>query len=697
MHMPELCFSGPNAEKGTQSTHRFVSSTTSRRAHSVEHLARAPSSLDLLRLLPACGALPNLRALHARLLAGGLLGGLRARTKLLSCYAALGDLASACRVFDGTPRPDAYSYRVMLGWLVDAGSHASAVSVHRDMRRRCPCPAAAQGDGVVLSLALKACVRSADFGYGRRLHCDAVKAGGADDFVMNSLVDMYAKAGDLECARKVFERIPGRNVVSWTSMLSGHVQNGFAVEALLLFNDMRKENVHPSEYTMTSILAACASLSGLHQGRWMHGSVIKHGLIFNSFVSAALLDMYVKCGEVENARRVLDELSCVDLVLWTTMIMGYTQNGNPLDALRLFLDKKFGTIVPNSITISTVLSASAQLRNLCLGRSIHGIAIKLGVVQDDVVMNAFVDMYAKCQAVSEANSIFGRILNKDVVTWNSMISGYAENGMGNDALMLFKQMRLQGALPDAVSVVNVLSACVCLGDLLIGKCFHTYAVKHAFMSNIYVNTALLNLYNKCADLPSARRVFDEMSDRNSVTWCAMIGGYGMQGDSAGSIDLFSEMLKDCIHPNDVVFTSILSTCSHTGMVTAGKKYFDSMAQHFNITPSMKHYACMVDVLARAGNLEEALEFIEKMPMQADSSVWGAFLHGCRLHSRLEFGEEAIKRMMVLHPERPDYYVMISNLYTSYGMWDKSLAIRRWMQNRGLVKVPGCSSIGLENG
>ncbi|CAN6164822.1 unnamed protein product [Urochloa humidicola] len=624
-----------------------------RRAHVVDNLARAVAPGDILRLLPSCGTLPSLRALHARLLThtqGLLLGSLRASTKLLSCYAAFGDLASARMVFDTSPRPDVYSYRVMLRCLIDAGRHADAVGLHQDMRRRCPCPEAQ--DDFVLSLALKACVRSAEYGYGRRLHCDAVKAGGGDGFVMNSLVDMYAKAGDLECARKMFERIPDRNVVSWTSMLSGCIQNGFAADGLFLFNEMRRET---------------------------------------------LLDMYVKCGEVEDARRVFDELSYVDIVLWTTMIVGYTQNGSPRDALKLFLDKKFASIVPNSVTMATVLSASAQLRDLSLGRSIHGIAVKLGVADYDVVVNALVDMYAKCQAVSEANRIFGRILNKDVVTWNSMIAGYAENNMGDDALMLFKQMRLQGASPDATSVVNALSASVCLGDLLIGKSFHSYAAKHAFLSNVYVNTALLNLYSKCADLPSARRVFDEMNDRNAVTWCAMIGGYGMQGDSAGSIDLFNEMLKDGVHPNDVAFTSILSTCSHTGMVTAGKKYFDSMAQHFNITPSMKHYACMVDVLARAGNLDQALEFIDRMPMQADISVWGAFLHGCRLHSRLQFGEEVIKRMVVLHPERPDLYVLISNLYNSYGMWEKSLAIRKWMQEKGLVKLPGCSSIVHENG
>ncbi|KAL5199968.1 hypothetical protein ABZP36_021171 [Zizania latifolia] len=667
-------------------------------AHSVEQLALGSAPRDapvpLLRLLSACGTLPALRALHARLLGWGLLRGLSARTKLLSCYAALGDIASARGVLDGTPRPDAYAHRVMLGWLVDAGWHTEAVAVHRDMWRRCP--AEAQGD-VVLSLALKACVKSADLGYGKRLHCVVVKAGGGDVFVVNSLVDMYAKAGDLENAHKVFDRFPDRNVVSWTTMLSGSIQNGFAREGLLLFNEMRQDNVHPNEYTMVSALTACTTLSCLHQGRWIHGSVIKHGFLTNSFTGASLLDMYAKCGKLEDARRVFDELHCVDLVLWTAMIVGYTQDGSPLDALRLFLNKKFVSVVPNSVTIATVLSASAQLRHLSLGRSIHGVGVKLGITEYDVVRSALVDVYAKCQALTDANSIFERILNKDVITWNSMMAGYSENGMDNEPLVLFNQMRVHGLSPDATSVVNALSSCVCLADLHIGKCFHTYAVKCAFLSNIYVNTALLNMYNKCADLSSAQRVFNEMDVRNSVTWSAMIGGYGMQGDSAGSIDLFNEMLKDNILPNEAVFTSILSACSHAGMVTEGREYFDSMARHFNITPSMKHYACMIDVLARAGNLEEALEFIHSMPMKAGISVWASFLHGCYLHSRLEFGEEAIKKMMMLHPETPDLYVLISNLYTSYGMWDKSLAIRKWMQERGLLKLPGCSSVGLENG
>ncbi|KAM0887643.1 hypothetical protein ACQ4PT_028898 [Festuca glaucescens] len=327
----------------------------------------------LHQLLPACTTLRSLRALHGRLLAQGLLRGLRARTKLLSCYAALGDLASARRVLDETPHPDAYTYKVALGQHAAAERHTETVALHRDMRRRCP---AALDDVILLSLALKASVRSADFRYGRRLHCDVVKAGGGDGFVMNCLVDMYAKAGDLENARKVFDRVLDRNVVSWTSMLSGCLQNGFAEEGLVLFNEMRLEHVLPSEHTMASVLTACTMLGSLHQGRWTHGSVLKHGVVFNPFITAAMLDMYVKCGEVEDARRVFDDLSSVDLVLWTTMIVGYTQNGSPLDALLLFVDKKFVCIVPNSVTIATVLSASAQLRNLSLGRSIHGISAK---------------------------------------------------------------------------------------------------------------------------------------------------------------------------------------------------------------------------------------------------------------------------------------------------------------------------------
>ncbi|OAY81895.1 Pentatricopeptide repeat-containing protein, mitochondrial [Ananas comosus] len=460
---------------------------------------------------------------------------------------------------------------------------------------------------------------------------------------------------------------------------------------------MRRESVEPSEHTLASLLTACATLDALHQGKWIHGYGIKVGVNMNSFVSTALLDMYVKCGDVTDARDVFDELYDVDIISWTAMIVGYTQTGRPLEALRIFGDKNFAGIIPNSITVASVLSASAQIRNLNFGRSIHVLGIKLGVENSPVVVNSLVDMYAKCRALSDANRIFKGSQNKDVITWNSMITGCAQNDLGHEALSLFNQMRLLGCSPDAVTLVSALSASASLGALQVGSSFHGYALKCAFLFNIYVNTALLNLYNKCGDLVSSRQVFDEMSDRNAVTWCAMVGGYGMQGDSASSINLFKEMLNEDFQPNDITFTSILSTCSHTGMVTEGQKYFNTMMKNHKVAPSTKHYACMVDMLSRAGKLAEALEFIEKMPCKANVQMWGAFLHGCTLYSNFDLGEVAVSRIMELRPESSDYYVLMFNLYASNARWAEATKIRDLMKERGMVKVPGFSSVGTENG
>ncbi|XP_072953553.1 pentatricopeptide repeat-containing protein At2g03380, mitochondrial [Typha angustifolia] len=643
-------------------------------------------------LLDSCTNLISLKKLHGLLVVHGSHHFLPIQTKLVSSYGSLGDTESARKLFDGIPDPDLYSWKVMLRWYVLNERFDEAIGFYREMR----C-CLREEDDVVFSLVLKSCIKLLDFDEGKKIHCQIVKIGDPDCFVLNSLIDMYAKSGDMECAHKVFDQIHDGNVVTWTSIICGYIQNKCAEQGLVLFNEMRRVLVKPSEYTMGSLLTACSMLDALHQGKWIHGCVIKYGFGLNSYVGTAILDMYVKCGKFIDARHIFDGLYNADIVAWTAMIVGYTQKGLPLEALRLFSDKKWSTMVPNSVTIASVLSASAQLQNLNLGRSIHMLGIKLGVEEFAVVMNALVDMYAKCCAISEASRIFKRIEKKDIVTWNSMIAGYSQNDLGYQALLLFNQMMSYGCSPDAITVVSALSACASLGALHIGSSFHVYAVKHFLLSNIYISTALLNFYNKCGDAISARKVFDEMSDHNTVSWCAMLDGYGVQGDSISYLDLFNKMLKEELQPNDVTFTSILSTCSHTGLICEGKKYFDSMTHHYNIVPSMKHYACMVDMLARAGELEEALQFIEKMPMQADFSVWGAFIHGCRLHSRLELGEVAIRRMMELQPETPDYYVLMSNLYTSFGRWSEALAVRGLMKGRGLVKLPGCSSVGMENG
>ncbi|MED6187879.1 hypothetical protein PIB30_080709 [Stylosanthes scabra] len=627
-------------------------------------LQKLPPTFYLARM---CQNADTLKKVHATLIVHGLCGGadhLLSATKLLSLYGSFGLLRPARRLFDQLPSPDLYSFKVMIRWYFLNDMHSHVVSIY-DLARL---TLGALNDDVVFSVVLKACRELRDAVSGKRLHCHVIKASYPDSFVLTCLIDVYSKCGLIECARHVFDEISERNVVSWTSMIVAYVQNECAREGLTLFNKMRECFMYGNEFTLVSLVNACTKLGSLHQGKWVHGFVIKSGVEVNSFLASSLLDMYVKCGDLR-------------------------------DAQKLFSSKRWEGVLPNSVTLSSVLSACAQIGDSLLGRSLHVLAVKLGCDDEHAVRNALVDVYAKCGAVSDARCVFETILDKDVVSWNSIVSGSAQCGCAYEALELFQRMRLESFSPDAVTIVGVLSAYASLGALQFGSSVHAFSFKFGLVSSsVYVGTALLNFYSKCGDARSARAVFDGMEEKNAVTWGAMIGGYGMQGDGSGSLALFKDMLREEFEPNEVLFTTILSACSHSGMVGEGSKLFDMMCSELNFVPSMKHYACMVDLLARAGNLEEALDFIDKMPVQPSVGVFGAFLHGCGIHSRFELGEVAIRRMLELHPDEACYYVLVSNLYASDGRWGMVKEVREMIKQRGLSKVPGCSSVkmGINN-
>ncbi|XP_068469401.1 pentatricopeptide repeat-containing protein At2g03380, mitochondrial-like [Phaseolus vulgaris] len=652
-----------------------------------------PATFYLSRL---CTNLESLQKLHASLVVQGLSRELLLSTKLLSLYGSFGVLHRARTLFDLLPSRDLYSFKVMIRTYFLNDHHSSVVSVYRLMRLSLhPTP----HDHVLFSVVLKSCAETRDLLQAALTHCHLTKSLPPDSFLLTSLVDAYAKCGQLPHARRAFEEIPHRDVVSWTSMIVAYVQNECAREGLTLFNRMQEAFVHGNEFTMGSVVSACTSLGWLHQGKWVHGFVIKNGISVNSFLTTSLLNFYVKCGSVGDARAVFDESISSsyhhqDLVSWTAMIVGYTQRGYPGLAIELFKNEKWAGLLPNSVTISSLLSACGQLCNSVMGKLLHCFVVKCGL-EDPPVRNALVDMYAKCGLVLDARNVFESI-DKDVVSWNSIISGCAQSGEECEALELFKRMRLELFSPDAVTVVGVLSACASLGALQFGCSVHALSLKDGLvLSSIYVGTALLNFYAKCGDAKAARMVFDSMGEKNVVTWGAMISGYGMHGDGNGSLVLFRDMLKEELEPNEAVFTTILAACSHSGMVGEGSRLFNLMCGEFNFVPSMKHYACMVDMLARAGNLEEAFHFIERMPVEPSVSVFGAFLHGCGLHSRFEMGEAAIKRMLELHPDEASYYVLVSNLCASDGRWGMVKQVREMIKQRGLNKVPGCSSVEMD--
>ncbi|KAK4403072.1 Pentatricopeptide repeat-containing protein, mitochondrial [Sesamum angolense] len=522
------------------------------------------SENPLICLLRLCRTLSSLRKIHALLIVNGETDDPLLKTKLVSLYGTFGHVKHARLLFDEIRNPDIDSCKVMIRWYFMNDLNDEIIGFYKFMRRRFLVL-----DNIVLSIVLKACSELRDFVEGRKLHGYIVQLGSPDSFVLTGLVDMYAKCGEIDTACKVFERIRDRNVVCWTSMIVGYVQNNCAKEALLLFNRMRECLVEGNAYTLGSVVTACARLGALHQGKWVHGNVIKNGIEVNSYLFTSILDMYVKCAAIWDARLIFDEVSIIDLVSWTAMIVGYAQSGFAEEALLLFTDKKWQNVYPNSVTLASVLSACAQSGNPNLGSSVQGLAIKLG--QGDAnVMNAVVDMYAKCSRIEDAVYLFESMVDKDVVSWNSILSGYSRNGYAYEAMRLFNRMRANCFRPDPVTLVTLLSVCASLEISDLALLFTLSPSEEAFRH--------------------LRTVFDEMAEKNMVTWTAMIGGYGKQGDSNECLELFNDMLKENIEPTDIIFTTILSACSHTGMIREGWRLFQTMSQAYEFNPSMRHYA-----------------------------------------------------------------------------------------------------------
>eukprot|EP00253_Pinus_taeda_P019276 PITA_19276 len=474
---------------------------------------------------------------------------------------------------------------------------------------------------------------------------------------------MYAKCGSIEFAQRWFDKISNKNVVSWNIMISGYVQNGLAIEALILFRNMVAENVTPNCVTAAIVLQACAHLASLQQGMSIHGYILRRHLEVDVFVGNFLIDMYVKCGNVEMAQQVFDKMLRSDVVSWSAMITGYTQSGHAKEALSLFQKMQLEGLRPNSFIMASVLPACAHLKSLPEGKCIHGCIIRRGFEFDVVVSTALVDMYAKCGSMEITNQLFNKMLERDLASWNAMITGYAQNGQAHEALTFFYHMQEVDLKPDSVTIVDVI-----------------------------VGTALIDMYAKCGNIDFAQRAFDKISKRDVIPSSAMIAGYGMHGHCEEALHLFSKMINIGIRPDHITFQSVLSACSHAGLVDEGMRYFDSMIQDYCITPSVDHFACMIDLLGRAGRLSEAQEIIERMPLKPNISVWGALLGACRVHRNIKLAQYVAERLFEIDPKNVGYYVLLSNIYAASGRWNDVAKVRTMMKELGLRKTPGCSSI-----
>ncbi|XP_019418071.1 PREDICTED: pentatricopeptide repeat-containing protein At5g19020, mitochondrial [Lupinus angustifolius] len=577
-----------------------------------------------------------------------------------------------------------------------------------------------------------------------------------DHVSCNIMVSGYIKAGQLDRARQLFDVMPSKGCVSYTTMIMGLVQNDCFGEAIEVFKLMRSNGVVPNDLTLVNVISACSHFREISSCRMIHALAVKLRIEGLVLVLTNLMHAYCLCSCVREARRLFDKMAERNLVSWNVMLNGYTKAGLVDMAKELFEripDKdviSWGTMIdgfiqtdrlhealvmycamlqtglgPNEVMVVNLVSACGRLNTIGAGRQLHGTVVKSGFDCYNFIQTAIVHFYASCGMMDLANlqfevgvkdhivswnallagfirngmmekarQIFDEMPERDVFSWSTMISGYSQAVEPRMALELFYKMVASGVKPNEVTMVSVLSAIATLGTLKEGRWAHEYIRSESIPLNDNLCAALIDMYAKCGSVNTALQFFNQIRDKVSSVcpWNAIICGLASHGHASLSLEVFSDLQRYHIKPNPITFIGVLSACCHAGMVDPGRKIFKSMKSVYNVEPDCKHYGCMVDLLGRAGLLEEAEELIKSMPMEADIVIWGTLLAACRIHGKVNIGERAAESLSRLAPSHGGGKVLLSNIYADAGRWDDVSLVRGVIQSQRMERVPGCSGV-----
>ncbi|CAL5193305.1 unnamed protein product [Lathyrus oleraceus] len=640
-------------------------------------------------LFNSCVNVNLTKQVHALLVVFGKSQNVVLSTKLINMYVTLGDISLSRSTFNHISKKNIYSWNSIISAYVRFGQYSEAMSCVNELFSMSD---DLRPDFYTFPPILKACV---DFVDGKKVHCCVFKMGFEHDvFVAASLINLYSRFGVLDVAYKVFVDMPVRDVGSWNAMISGFFQNGDAAGALGVLNRMKGEGVKMDTVTVSSILPVCAQSVDIVNGVLIHLYVLKHGLDTDVFVSNALINMYSKFGRLWDAQRVFDHMEVRDLVSWNSIIAAYEQNNDPNTALRFFKGMLLVGIQPDLLTVVSLTSIFGQLSDQRVSRSIHGFVMRRQWIEKDVVIgNALVNMYAKLGDMSCAHTVFDQLPSKDAISWNTLITGYTQNGLASEAIDAYNMMEeCINIIPNQGTWVSIIPAYSHVGALQQGMKIHGRLIKNSLYLDVFVATCLIDMYGKCGKLEDAMSLFYEIPRETSVPWNAVISSLGVHGHGEEALQLFKDMLAEDVEADHITFVSLLSACSHSGLVDEGQKCFDIMQKEYGIEPSLKHYGCMVDLLGRAGYLKKAYDLVRNMPVQPDASIWGALLSACRIHGNAELGTLASERILEVDSENVGYYVLLSNIYANTGKWEGVVKVRSLARDRGLRKTPGWSSV-----
>eukprot|EP01018_Ginkgo_biloba_P000474 Gb_25130 [translate_table: standard] len=645
------------------------------------------------RLLKECAkvkALAEGKRVHAHMIKSGIEPDLILLNSLVNMYAKCGSLLDAHLVFNYMAEKDLFSWNALISCYAQNGEGDEAVKLFCQMQWMGVKP-----NEFTFGSVLTACASPEYLEQGKQVFTLIVKDGYMSDvYVGSALVDMYAKCGNMVDARSLFDKMPERDVVSWTGMITRYAQNEQGEEALKLFQEMQQAGVKADRFSLASVLCACANLEALDQGKQVHAGIIKSGIESDVYVGSVLVDMYAKCadgGSMVDARKLFDRICERNVVTWTAIIAGYAQNsGHGKEAIKLFYKMKLAGVKPNHFTFASVLKACTSLPDLEHGKQIYAHIIKTGSQLDISVGSALVAMYARCGSIKDARREFNKMLERNVASWNG------QNNHAKESYKKFNKPKQVGMKSDKFTFASILSACASIAALDQGMQLHARILKTGFQSDISVGNTIVTMYSRCGSIEDSYEVFKNMIERNVISWNAIIRGYAQHGYGKEALQLFEQMQRAGVKPNHITFVGVLSACSHVGLVKDGRQYFVSMTRDHGIMPRLEHYACMIDLLGRAGHLNEAENFINEMPFEPDAVIWRTLLGACRIHGNIDIGKRAAECLLELEPQEPAPYVLLSNMYAAAGRWDAVAKVRKTMRGRQLTKETGCSWIEIKN-
>ncbi|TXG57889.1 hypothetical protein EZV62_015718 [Acer yangbiense] len=622
---------------------------------------------------------------HARIIVSGFTPTIFVTNCLIQMYIKCFNLENAYRVFDNMPQTDVVSWNALVFGYASSGNVGFARSLFEAMPERDVVSWNSLMSGYLqtedcfklievfvemagsdvgfdqrsFAVVLKACSVLENCDLGVQVHGFAMKLGFNRDVVTGSaLVDMYAKCKKLDSSLLLFSEISEKNWVSWSAMVAGCVQNYEFVKGLELFKEMLKNGVEISQSIYASVFRSCAGLSAFRFGTQLHAHALKTGFESDIIVGTATLDMYSKCNNMSDAKKLFNTLPNHSLQCYNAIIVGYARSGRGFEGLQLFQRMLTSGLGFNEISLSGAFSACAVIQGYLEGLQVHGLAVKSTFSSNICVANAIVDMYGKCGALIEACRIFDEMERRDAVSWNAIIAAHEQNGNEKETLSSFVSMLRATMEPDEFTYGSVLKACAGQQALGYGMEIHTRIIKSRMEFNSFVRSALVHMYCKCGMMEEAQKIHDRTKERYMVSWNAIISGFSEQKQSENAQRYFSWMLELGVQPDSFTYATVLDTCGNLAIIGLGKQIHAQIIKQ-ELLSDVYITSTLVDMYSKCGNMIDSKIVFEKAPKR-DFVTWNAMICGYAQHG---LGVEALKIFEHMQSEniKPNHATFISVL------------------------------------